>query len=128
MSKPTLWHIEVSHYSEKASDSTEIIAALERFERFATEAAPGLLSRFGGMASKTASGFINLRWGALDPARVEPDPIAQLRVAGVGGAVGERRALGRAPGGDDVEAGGAALPLAAGAGSPRPIPSVAARP
>ncbi len=156
MSKPTLWHIEVSHYSEKArwalaykcveherrapppgphmlvamgltrgrsktfpvlsldgrriGDSSEIIAALEhrypdpplypaaegdraralaleewfdeqlgpqirllvfheltrddeRFGRFAAEVAPGPLRRLGGLASKTASGFVNLRYG-----------------------------------------------------------------
>ena len=156
MSRPTLWHIGVSHYSEKVrwalaykrvehkrkapapgihmvvaagltrgwtktfpvlaidgeriGDSTAIIAALEqrypepalypsepgereralaleewfdeelgppirllgwheltrddeRLERFATQVAPRPLRRFGGVASKTASTFVNLRYG-----------------------------------------------------------------
>jgi glutathione S-transferase len=171
MSKPTLWHIEVSHYSEKVrwalahkgvdhqrkapppgihmlvaagltrgraktfpvleidgervGDSTAIIAALEqrypepalypsdrgereralaleewfdeelgppirllawheltrddeRLEAFATQVAPGPLRRFGGVAAKTASGFVNLRYGVRSEQAAE---IARGRVA-----------------------------------------------
>lgn len=35
----------------------------ERFKRFTTEDTPGPLGRLGGVASKAASGFLNLRYG-----------------------------------------------------------------